>query len=246
MHKLILIQNDYPATGKSTLARCCSRYLRQHGAAHQRLALVEEAAEGQADAVLEAASLSRQALLGLLTQSPVTVLEVATGLGEFFVKFYQNHGLAGDFDRIGVQLTVMLPVTSESDSFDAVLEAAEVFSDRAEYAIAHLVTSSYEDDDKVWDSSYAARVMDMFETVELCIPEVGAHLDQTLQACHVGLNEALLDPALTERLGREYGKWLARVLGQIDGARQHLFGDAFQPTVAAPAAGKVRARARAA
>ena len=40
--KLILIQNDYPSTGKSTLAHCFSHYLGQHGVSHQVKTLVEE------------------------------------------------------------------------------------------------------------------------------------------------------------------------------------------------------------
>jgi DNA polymerase III delta prime subunit len=42
MKKLILIQNDYPGTGKSTLALCFHRYLQQYGVSHQLLSLTEE------------------------------------------------------------------------------------------------------------------------------------------------------------------------------------------------------------
>jgi hypothetical protein len=86
-------------------------------------------------------------------------------------------------------LSVVLPVTADRESFDSVTEAAEVFSDNAEYLIAHLVTSCYDEDDKVWDTSYAARVMDMFEAVELHIPEITFQLELSTE--HMSLDCAL-------------------------------------------------------
>ena len=43
-----------------------------------------------------------------------------------------------------------------------------------------------------------------------------------------------------ERLGKEYTKWHRRVMGQVDSARQYLFGDAFRPTMAPKPAKTVR------
>lgn len=231
MKKLILLQNDYPSTGKSTLACCFHRYLHQFGVPHQTLHLVEDASDSDDDGTcLDANKLTPFEFLEHLDASPITVLEVATGLGEFFGKFYQNHELDQVLPEAGIGLSVVLPVTSETDSFDSVIEAAEVYSDNAEYLIAHLITSSYEDDDKTWDSSYAARVMDMFEAVELHIPETGFQIELEMRANHTDLASALTDPDAEEHYGKEFGKWLRRAMGQVESARQFLFGDAFKPT----------------
>jgi hypothetical protein len=32
----------------------------------------------------------------------------------------------------------------------------------------------------------------------------------------------------TERYGKEFGRWLKRSMGQIETARQYLFGDSFR------------------
>lgn len=231
MKKLILIQNDYPSTGKSTLAHCCSRYLSQYGAAHQLLHLVDDASDDTTGRRLDASTLTTEVLLDHLDVSPITLLEIETGMGDFFEKFYQNQQLDMTLNEASVGLSIVLPVTSEHDSFDAVIEAAEVFSDNAEYTIAHLVTSSYEDDDKAWDTSYAARVMDMFEAVELYIPEIGMNLETELRAHHASLDDALLDPRADAHFGKDFTKWMDRVMGQLDGARQYLFGEAFRPTL---------------
>ncbi|MCW0220966.1 MAG: hypothetical protein OJI67_21745 [Prosthecobacter sp.] len=245
MKKLILIQNDYPSTGKSTLAHCCARYLNQYGAPYQLVSLVEEAPRGASDRVYDANTLTSESLLDLLDESPITLLEVATGMGDFFEKLYQNDQLDLVFQEASVSLSIVIPVTSDHDSFDAVLEAAEVYSDNAEYTIAHLITSSYEDDDKVWDTSYASRVMDMFEAVELYIPEIGFQLEMELRSQHASLNQALLDAEADEHFGKDFTKWINRVMNQVDSARQYLFGDAFRPTTAPKPVKRTRGRAKA-
>jgi hypothetical protein len=231
MKKLILIQNDYPGTGKSTLALCLHRYLQQYGVSHQLLTLAEEDCGTHMGATaLEVSSLTPRSFLAHVDSSPLTILDVSTGLGEFFNKFYQGCEMDQIFQSAGVALSVVLPVTVDRESFDSVTDAAEVFSDNAEYLIAHLVTSCYDEDDKVWDTSYAARVMDMFEAVELHIPEITFQTELSTE--HLSLDEALMIDDADERLGKEYTKWHRRVTGQVDSARQYLFGDAFRPTMA--------------
>lgn len=246
MKKLILIQNDCPSTGKSTLARCFARYLNDHGAPYQLLSLVEDAGNDSSGRVFDSGNLNAESLLDALDSSPITILEVATGMGEFFQKLYQNEQLDLVLNEASASLSVVLPVTGDHDSFDSVLEAAEVFSDNAEYTIAHLVTSSYEEDDKAWDTGYAARVMDMFEAVELHIPEIGFQLEMELRSHHADLNDALMDRQADQHFGKDFTKWMGRVTGQVDSARQYLFGEAFRPTTAARVEKKTRtAKARA-
>lgn len=237
MKRLLLIQNDAAGTGKSTLTRCLERYLRHHGADHQVLTLVSEKDPLSNESTLEADELSGARFLHHLDQSTITLMEVETGLGDFFATFYQHNELENVLSEAGIQLSVVLPVTSEPDTFDSVIRAAEVYSDTAEYTIAHLVTGSYDDDDSTWDRSYAARVMDMFEAVELYIPEIGFQLEMELRAHHMELPEALGEPEAAEILGRDFTQWLNRSHSQVDGARQYLFGDAFVPT-ASPATAK--------
>lgn len=231
MKKLILIQNDYPGTGKSTLALCLHRYLQQYGVTHQVLSLTEEEATSTPHSkALDVANLTPVEFFENVDASPLTILDIGTGLGEFFNKFYQSAEMEQILLEADIAVSVVLPVTADRESFDSVIEAAEVFSDNAEYLIAHLVTSCYDEDDKVWDTSYAARVMDMFEAVELHIPEITFQLELSTE--RMSLDNALQEDNAEERLGKEYTKWNRRVMGQVDSARQYLFGDAFRPTLA--------------
>jgi hypothetical protein len=87
--------------------------------------------------------------------------------------------------------------------------------------------------------------MDMFEAVELHIPEVGFQIEHDLHARHLELSEVLLDTSLQESLGKDFTKWQDRVLGQVESARQYLFGEAFRPTLQPrPLAKKGRTKAR--
>ena len=80
--------------------------------------------------------------------------------------------------------------------------------------------------------------MDMFEAVELHIPEILFHLELSTQ--HMSLAYALHNDDADESLGKEFTKWNRRVMGQVDSARQYLFGDAFRPTVMPKPAKPVR------
>jgi hypothetical protein len=243
MKRLILIQNDAAGTGKSTLTRCLEHYLRQHGAPHQVMSLVSEEAPLSDHPTLEAESLTGATFLEFLDQSNLSIVEIETGLGEFFGTFYQSNALENVLAETGCQLSVVLPVTCEPDTFDSVMRAAEVYSDSAEYTIAHLVTGSYDDDDSTWDRSYAARVMDMFEAVELYVPEIGFQLEMELRSHHIELPQALGEPDAAELFGNDFTKWLTRAMSQVESARQYLFGDAFMPT-AVPASTRRTKKAR--
>ncbi len=232
MKRLILIQNDAPGTGKSTLTRCFERYLRRHGASHQTITLVSEEDPLASHPTLEADSLTGAAFLEFLDQAAISIVEVESGLANFFASFYQAHDLENVLAETGCQLSVVLPVSSEPDTFDSVIRAAETYSDSAEYTIAHLVTGAYDDDDSAWDRSYAARVMDLFEAVELHIPEIGFQLEMELRSHHAELADALTEPDADEIFGRDFAQWMIRVMSQVESARRYLFGDAFIPTAA--------------
>ncbi|MDB6137491.1 MAG: hypothetical protein JWO94_563, partial [Verrucomicrobiaceae bacterium] len=127
-----------------------------------------------------------------------------------------------------IELTVVLPVNNDPESFDAVTEAAEVYSDNVQYLIAHSTTSAYDEDDGSWDSSYAARVMDMFEAVEVRFPAAGVEMESAFRTHHTDLATALLEGEPELRYGKEFARWLKRSMGQTETARQYLFGDAFR------------------
>ena len=229
MKKLILIQNDFSGAGKSTVIRLLRRYLNQHHVDHQFLVLDEEESSIETDAkYLNPFQGGSKALVAALDRAEITIVEVATGVGEMWMRAYEQHEFYNLLHEMGVEVTVALPVTNDGESFDAVTESAEVYSDNVQYLIVHSTTSAYEEDDKGWDTSYAARVMDMFEAVELRIPAAGNEMENAFRMQHTDLASALLELGNEERYGKEFGRWLKRSMGQVETARQYLFGDTFR------------------
>ncbi|MBL9114742.1 MAG: hypothetical protein JNJ83_07010 [Verrucomicrobiaceae bacterium] len=228
MKKLILIQNDFSGAGKSTVVRLLRRYLTQHSVAHQFLVLDEEESSIEPDAAyINPGPTTLKQLVGALDESEITIVEAASGQGEMFMKLYERHQLSDVLHEMGVETTVIVPVSNDTESFDAVTHAAEVYADNVQYLIAHSTTSAYDEDDGSWDSSYAARVMDMFEAVELKIPAATVEMEGMFRAAHTDLACSLLDDD-SETFGKDYTKWLRRAIGQVETARQYLFGDAFR------------------
>ena len=230
MKKLILVQNDFSGSGKSTVVRLLRRYLNQHRTPHQFIMLDEE--ERSSEPEVRYLNPTRpgavRQLLDALDESGITIMETATGLGELVSKLYEQHDLDAALAEIGVDLTIVLPVTHDPESFDAVTQAAEVYSDTVQYLIAHNTMSAYDEDDGSWDACRAARVMDMFEAVELRFPSAGAEMENAFSTQHTHLAAALLEDDAENRFGRDFTRWLKRSMGQVETARQYLFGDAFR------------------
>jgi hypothetical protein len=133
---------------------------------------------------------------------------------------------------MGWDLTVVVPVTSEEESFDAVTTAAEVFSDCAQYFVVHTPTSSFYDDESLaWERTHAARVMDMFEAVDMNMPSAPDSLEYQLKIRHVELFEAVHVTDADPTLHTEVAKWLRKFAAQLDVARKYVFGDAFRPEI---------------
>jgi hypothetical protein len=228
MKKLILIQNDFSGAGKSTVVRLLRRYLGQHNVEHQFVMLDEEESSIENDAVyINPSPTVVGRIINTIDACPVTIMEVATGLGHMFMKLYERHEMFDMLSEIGVETTVIVPVTNDTQSFDAVTEAAEIYSDNVQYLVAHSCTSAYDEDDGSWDSSYAARVMDMFEAVELRFPSATVEMESAFRNQHTDLSCSLLEDDMT-LYGKDYPKWLRRAIGQVETARQYLFGDAFR------------------
>ena len=229
MKKLILIQNDFSGSGKSTVVRLLRRYLNQHRVEHQFLVLDEEESSIEADArYLNPSQGGAKSVIAALEDCPLTLVEIATGAAESWEKAYEQHEFYHLLTEMGVETTVVVPLTNDAESFNAVIAAAEIYSDNVQYLIAHNTTSAYDDDDSSWDTSYAARVMDMFEAVELRIPAASIDIENALRMQHTTLASSLLDVGNEDSFGKDYSKWLRRAMGQIETARQYVFGDHFR------------------
>ena len=245
MKRLILIQNDFSGAGKTTLSQCLHHFLQSYRVEHHRVAIVESADQSQPVTQLEIGTLRRQAFVAELDRSDLVIMEVESGLGEFFASFYKRNELDNLLPELGFELAVLVPVTSDRESFDGVTEAAETFSDSAQFLVVHTPTGScYDDDERAWERSYAARVMDMFEAADLDMRATPETLELKLKLSHRELPHAMGEQSADPEMHQEISKWFRRVASQIETARNYIFGDAFRPTIAIAPEPKRRSRVK--
>jgi hypothetical protein len=232
MKRLILIQNDYAGAGKTTLAQCFDHYLNLHRVPHHNAVLREVADANCPRSQVEADELTLPTFIGLLDKSDLLVLEIESGMTDLFYDFYEKHELPNLLNEMGWDMTTVVPVTSEEESFDSVTTAAEVFSDCAQYFVVHTPTSSfYDDESRAWERSHAARVMDMFEAVDMHMPSAPPPLEFQLKIRHMELFEAVQVTDADPTLHAEVIKWLRKFDAQLDVARKYVFGDSFRPEI---------------
>src|SRR5471032_2045729 len=109
MKRLILIQNDYPGAGKSTLAECLHHYLQSYRVQHHLVSLVETADDSCPHDQIEAGGFRLPSLIAHLDRSDLVILDVASGLGEMFNSFYKKHELDHVLPELGFEMTVLVP-----------------------------------------------------------------------------------------------------------------------------------------
>lgn len=232
MKRLILIQSDYAGAGKTTLAQCFERYLHLHRVPHHSAVLTESTDGNSARAEIALDELSVSTFLSHLRHADLVLFEIETGLADAFHAFYLKAELGNVLSEWGFEMTVVVPVTSEEESFDAVALAAEVFSDATQYLVAHTPTSSsYDDESSHWEHSHAARVMDMFEAVDMGMPAAQSGLEFQLKTRHVELHRVIAGREEDPALEAEVAKWFRKVAAQLDALQKYLFGDAFRPEI---------------
>ncbi|MFZ4768277.1 MAG: hypothetical protein ACOYMN_25300, partial [Roseimicrobium sp.] len=127
MKRLILILSDYAGAGKTTLAQCFDHYLNLHRVPHHNVVLTETIDATRTRAAVDLDNLRVATLISHLDQSDLAILEIETGMIDAFVSFYFKNELPILLTELGFELTVVVPVTSDEESFDAVTNAAEIF-----------------------------------------------------------------------------------------------------------------------
>ena len=229
MKRLIFIQTDYAGAGKTTLAQCFERYLNLHRVPHHSAVLTESTDGNSARAQISIDELSTSTFLSHLQHADLVLFEVETGLTDAFHNFYLKKELWTVLSEWGFEMTVVVPVTSEEESFDAVTLAAEIFSDSTQYLVAHTPTSSsYDDESSHWDRSHAARVMDMFEAVDMDMPAAHSGLEFQLKTHHAELHTVIAGTDADPALDAEVTKWFRKVGSQLDALKKSQIGDGFR------------------
>ncbi len=233
MKKLIVIQNDYSAVGKTTLSLCLHNYLLSYRVAHHQVVVTETECDPFGRVTLDAGHLTPAILVEELQKSDLTIMEIESGFSEAFYAFYEKYQLDALLEEWEVSMTVMLPITGDEESFDEALTAAEVYSDAAQYLITHNPASSAYDSSDIrrWERSHAARTLDMFDAADVEMPSASDALEYQMKVRHYELPEALTHSEMDAELHVEVSKWFRKVANALGPVKNFLFGDGFRPEI---------------
>ncbi|WP_009961220.1 hypothetical protein [Verrucomicrobium spinosum] len=234
MKRLILIQNDFTGSGKTTLMRVLQRYLDRHQVPHLALCLTE--AEGDDEDGIQRLSVDALYQNGLepyLQAVDLVLLEVESGLAEAVSEHLEHFSILASLERDALEILMALPVTSDEESFDGVLSAARTYGDQVQYAVFHMATGSeYDEAETVWENSRAARMMDLLDGVDVTLPAPSAELETEIHTIDLDLSDALAHEWTHMPLQGLLQKWMVKLSAQLDPARRLLFGDACRAAIA--------------
>jgi hypothetical protein len=234
MKRLILIQNDFAGSGKTTLMRALQRYLDRHQAPHLALCLTEVEGNDE-DGVhrLPVDALYQNGLAPYLQAVDLVLLEVESGLAEAVSEYFDHSNVLASLGQDGLEILIAMPVTSDEESFDGVLAAARTYGDQVQYAVFHMATGSeYDEDEAVWENSKAARMMDLLDGVDVIVPAPSSELEAEIHTIDLDLSDALAHEWTQMPLQALLQNWLVKLSAQLDPARRLLFGDAFRAVIA--------------
>lgn len=193
MKKLLVVLNDLEGSGKSTVARTLSHYLKENDVPH-KLIISEE---GDAEAGLEGEfwdiedEIEMSQLIRTLDRSDAVIVDVASGAARNWAEFCESEELDNVLAEMDVEMTVIIPEHLSERCHEEVVDIAEIFSDQADYVIAHLPITAKGSVEEKWKGGYAAKALNYLGALEITIPPIGSDLATALESGDVTLGQAL-------------------------------------------------------
>ncbi|MCB1235980.1 MAG: hypothetical protein KDM91_13000 [Verrucomicrobiae bacterium] len=193
MKKLIVILNDLEASGKSTVSRAISTYLSDHEIRHQLVTSderdVDEHFEGEFWDMDEEIELSQ--IIRALDKNQAVVIDVASGLARNWADFCEAEELDTLLAEMDVEMTLVIPEHPSERCNEEIVDLVDLFSDQADYVIAHLPLEPKGSVPNKWKGSYAAKATNYLGAVCLNLPAIGDDLATALESSGLDLCGAI-------------------------------------------------------
>ncbi len=234
MKKLILILSDVPDVGKTVLGCVMHEYLKRHGIGHRMV----DTGEGRDSltrcledvypiCVDESAEMSE--IVTLLDESDTVVLDVCTGGLRVVCDFFEDNEFSTILTELDTELTLVIPVSHDPDSYDEVVRIGEAFSDNADYVLVH--TPLGDPSGNRWNDSYAAKVTHYLGGIEVSMPALDGNLVDSLAAMGVELGQGIQQPnRLVRAQSRILKTWENQFMDQLELASEYLLTEEREAT----------------
>lgn len=211
MKKLIVVVNDLERSGKSALARAISHHLTESEVNHLLVTSNEmdmsDSYEGEFWDLEDQFDISL--LIGALDRHEAIVLDVHTGAARNWGEFCESEDLENLLAEIDAEMTLVIPNSQSERCNEEISDIAEIFSDQADYVLAHLPG----DDRAVkWKASPAEKALRYLGASEVSIPALSEDLLTALENTEVDFAEALNKPSELPRFAEvQVSQWLEKV-----------------------------------
>jgi hypothetical protein len=231
MKKLIVVLNDLEGCGNTAVARSLAHHL-----SHREIRYTSiNTDEKDADEFFQGSywdcedELELSQMIAVLDSSEAVILDVSSGAARNWADFCQDEELDAVLAEMDVEMTIVLPEHPSERCHNEIADLAELFSDTADYVIAHLSLPAKRSAESTWKGSYAAKATNYLGALTVTLPEVPEDLATALESSDIELSQAL---GQLENLPRflevQLTQWIEKSNDAIEGAADYLVPEAAE------------------
>ncbi len=196
MKKLILVLNDLEGCGKSATACALSHWMRDREINHALVSSDDKATEDSFyTGYWDMEDLEVTQVISTLDRNDAVIVDVATGSARAWSDFCEAHEIDLLLSELDVDMTLLIPEHPGERCHDEIIDLAELFTDQADYIIAHLPIEPRGCGSAKWKKSQAAKAIDYLGGQEINLPVMTSELETALDSHGITLPEALCDLA---------------------------------------------------
>ena len=193
MKKLVVVANDLETSGKSTVARAIARHLGDQEIQYSFVTSdeqdVDDFFEGDYWDLNEEIELSE--LIHALDRNEAVILDVQSGMARVWADFCEEQELDILLSEMDVEMSLVIPTNASERSNEEVADLAQMFSDQADYVIAHTSMEAQGSREIAWKGSEAAKAVKYLGAMEINVPEVDSDLATALESSELELGSAI-------------------------------------------------------
>ena len=228
MKKLLVVLNDLEGSGKSTVARTLAHFLRENEIRHTLIFSDEGDAEGGLSGefwdIEDEIEMSN--LIRVLDRNDVVVVDVSSGAARNWADFSESEELDSVLSEMDVEMTILIPEHRSERCHEEIVDLADLFSDQADYVIAHLPIQPKGSVEEKWKGGYAAKAVNYLGALEVTLPAIGPDLATALESSGLSMGQALGQMEdLPRFLEVQVTEWREKASMAFDRATEYLMPD---------------------
>ncbi|MEX2580091.1 MAG: hypothetical protein WD342_13620 [Verrucomicrobiales bacterium] len=226
MKKLIVVVNDLERSGNSSVARAISHHLKTQERKHLLVTSNEmdmtDSFEGEFWDLED--QFDPSLLIAAIDGYEAVVLDVHTGAARIWGDLCEEHELENLLAELDAEMTMILPNTQSERCNEEMCDLAEIFSDQADYVIAHLPGD--ERNEVKWKGSPAEKALKHLGASAVDVPGLSDDLKTAMENTEVDFAAALNDPSALPRFAEvQITQWLEKVSESLATASDYLVPD---------------------